>query len=135
MTEWEVVAVKADAPWKNGKEFFDALKKDPANMHIGVGPALGNNDHIQFLALAKRYGADPKAVKFVVYPNTAAEQIPALLGGHIKAITISLARRWSRSRSASSACSALLRRARRSRSRCSHLEGTGHRLRLSALAR
>ena len=72
MTEWEVVAVKADAPWKDGKEFFEALKKDPANMHIGVGPALGNNDHIQFLALAKRYGADPKAVKFVVYPNTAA---------------------------------------------------------------
>ena len=59
MTEWEVVAVKADAPWKDGKEFFEALKKDPANMHIGVGPALGNNDHIQFLALAKRYGADP----------------------------------------------------------------------------
>ena len=90
MTEWEVVAVKADAPWKDGKEFFEAVKKDPANMHIGVGPALGNNDHIQFLALAKLFGADPKAVKFVVYPNTAAEQIPALLGGHIKAITISL---------------------------------------------
>ena len=90
MTEWEVVAVKADAPWKDGKEFFEALKKDPGNMHIGVGPALGNNDHIQFLALTKLYGADPKAVKFVVYPNTAAEQIPALLGGHIKAITISL---------------------------------------------
>ena len=90
MTEWEVVAVKADAPWKDGKEFFEALKKDPGKMHIGVGPALGNNDHIQFLALTKRYGADPKSVKFVVYPNTAAEQIPALLGDHIKAITISL---------------------------------------------
>ena len=90
MTEWEVVAVKADAPWKDGKEFFEAMKKDPANMHIGVGPALGNNDHIQFLMLTKLFGADPKAVKFVVYPNTAAEQIPALLGGHIKAITISL---------------------------------------------
>ena len=90
MTEWEVVAVKADAPWKDGKEFFEAMKKDPTNMHIGVGPALGNNDHIQFLALTKLFGADPKAVKFVVYPNTAAEQIPALLGGHIKAITISL---------------------------------------------
>lgn len=91
MAEWEVVAVKADAPWKNGKEFFEAMKKDPTNMHIGVGPALGNDDHIQFLTLAKAFGADPKKVKFVVYPNTAAEQIPALLGGHIKAITISLA--------------------------------------------
>lgn len=90
MTEWEVVAVRADAPWKDGKAFFDALKADPSRMHIGVGPALGNDDHIQFLTLTKAFGGDPKAVKFVVYPATAAEQIPALLGGHIQAITISL---------------------------------------------
>jgi putative tricarboxylic transport membrane protein len=89
--EWEVVAVKADAPWKDGKAFFDALKKDPSSMAIGVGPALGNDDHIQFLTLAKAFGVDPKSIKFVVYPKTAAEQIPALLGGHIQAITISLA--------------------------------------------
>ena len=91
MAEWEVVAVKADAPWKNGKSFFEAIKRDPAGMPVGVGPALGNDDHIQFLTLAKMYGVDPKTVKFVVYPKTAAEQIPALLGGHIKAITISMA--------------------------------------------
>ena len=91
MAEWEVVAVKADSPWKDGKEFFEAMKKDPTSMHVGVGPALGNDDHIQFLTLTKAFGADPKAVKFVVYPNTAAEQIPALLGGHIQAITISMA--------------------------------------------
>jgi len=91
MAEWEVVAVKADSPWKNGKDFFEAMKKDPTSMHVGVGPALGNDDHIQFLTLTKAFGADPKAVKFVVYPNTAAEQIPALLGGHIQAITISMA--------------------------------------------
>jgi putative tricarboxylic transport membrane protein len=91
MAEWEVVAVKADSPWKDGKEFFEAMKKDPESMHIGVGPSLGNDDHIQFLTLTKAYGAYPKKVKFVVYPNTTAEQIPALLGGHIQAITISLA--------------------------------------------
>jgi len=91
MAEWEVVAVKADSPWKDGKSFFEAMKKDPTSMHIGVGPALGNDDHIQFLTLTKAFGANPKEVKFVVYPNTAAEQIPALLGGHIQAITISMA--------------------------------------------
>ena len=91
MAEWEVIAVRADAPWTDGKGFFEALKKNPGDMPIGVGPTLGNDDHIQFLTLAKAYGVDPKTVKFVVYPRTAAEQIPALLGGHIKAITISLA--------------------------------------------
>ena len=89
--EWEVVAVAADSPWKTGNEFFEALKKDPASMPIGVGPALGNDDHIQLLMLAKAYGVDPKTIKLVVYPNTAAEQIPALMGGHVKAITISMA--------------------------------------------
>lgn len=91
MAEWETVAVKADAPWKTGKDFFEAMKKDPASIHVGVGPTLGNDDHIQFLTLTKAFGANPKGLKFVVYPNTAAEQIPALLGGHIQAITISLA--------------------------------------------
>ncbi|MBN2753044.1 MAG: tripartite tricarboxylate transporter substrate binding protein [Rhodospirillaceae bacterium] len=91
MAEWEVVAVKADAPWTDGKSFFEAMKKDPTSIHVGVGPALGNDDHIQFLTLTKAFGADPKSVKFVVYPKTASEQIPALLGGHIQAITISLA--------------------------------------------
>jgi putative tricarboxylic transport membrane protein len=89
--EWEVVAVNADAPWKDGKSFFEAMKQNPTGMVIGVGPSLGNDDHIQFLTLAKAYGVDPKSIKFVVYPKTAAEQIPALLGGHIQAITISLA--------------------------------------------
>jgi putative tricarboxylic transport membrane protein len=89
--EWEVVAVKADAPWKDGKSFFEAIKQNPSGMVVGVGPSLGNDDHIQFLTLAKAFGVDPKSIKFVVYPKTAAEQIPALLGGHIQAITISLA--------------------------------------------
>jgi putative tricarboxylic transport membrane protein len=91
MAEWETIAVAAAAPWKTGKEFFEAMKKDPAGIPVGVGPTLGNDDHIQFLTLAQMFNVDPKTVKFVVFPATAAEQIPALLGGHIKAITISLA--------------------------------------------
>jgi tripartite-type tricarboxylate transporter receptor subunit TctC len=88
--EWEVVVVDADAPYKTGKEFFDALKADPSKMPIGVGPKLGNDDHIQFLMLAKEYGIDPKNINFVVYPGAGGEQIPALLGGHVSALTIGL---------------------------------------------
>ena len=90
-TEWISVAVKADSPYKTAKDLLEQLKKDPGSLTIGVGPALGNNDHIQFLMLAMAYGVDPTKVKLVVYPNTAAEQIPALMGGHVKAITISMA--------------------------------------------
>ncbi|SMG31822.1 tripartite tricarboxylate transporter substrate binding protein [Dethiosulfovibrio salsuginis] len=90
-TEWISVAVAKDAPWTNGKELFEAIAADPNGMVVGVGPSLGNNDHISFLMLAQKYGVDPKLIKFVVYPKTAAEQIPALMGGHVKAITIGLA--------------------------------------------
>ncbi|MCF4151656.1 tripartite tricarboxylate transporter substrate binding protein [Dethiosulfovibrio sp. F2B] len=89
--EWIAVAVAKDAPWTNGKELFEAIDADPDGMVIGVGPALGNDDHISFLMLAQKYGVDPQKIKFVVYPKTAAEQIPALMGGHVKAITIGLA--------------------------------------------
>lgn len=90
-TEWEVVAVKKDAPYKDGKEFFEALKADPSKINIAVGPALGNDDHIQFLMLAKAFGiTDVSKIKFVVYPGAGGEEIPALLGGHVQAVTISL---------------------------------------------
>lgn len=89
-TEWEAVAVSADSPYKTGKEFFEALKADPSKMPIGVGPSLGNDDHIQFLMLAKAYGVPVKNINFVVYPGAGGEQIPALLGGHVKALTIGL---------------------------------------------
>ena len=89
--EWEVVAVPKDSPYKTGKEFFEALKADPSKISVAVGPALGNDDHIQFLMLAKAYGiTDMSKIKFVVYPGAGGEEIPALLGGHVQAMTISL---------------------------------------------
>ncbi len=89
--EWEAIAVPKDSPYKTGKEFFDALKADPSKINIGVGPTLGNNDHIQFLTLAKAYGiTDVSKIKFVVYPGAGGEEIPALLGNHVQALTISL---------------------------------------------
>ncbi len=90
-SEWISVAVKADAPYKNVKELMEAIKADPASVPIGIGPALGNNDHIVFLRLAKTFGIDPAKVKFIVYPGAGGEIVPALLGGHIKATVIGLA--------------------------------------------
>jgi putative tricarboxylic transport membrane protein len=89
-TEWEVVAVASTSPYKTGKEFFEALKKNPRSLPIGVGPTLGNDDHLQFLMLARRFGIKPKDINFVVYPGAGGEQIPALLGGHVKALTIGM---------------------------------------------
>jgi len=90
-TEWISVAVQADAPYKNIKDLMEAIKANPAAIPIGVGPTLGNNDHLLILRLAKSYGIDPAKLKFIVYPGAGGEIVPALLGGHIKCTSIGLA--------------------------------------------
>lgn len=88
--EWEAVAVGNDSPWKTVKELMEAIKANPSAVPIAVGPSLGNDDHLVFLQLAKIYGVDPAKVKFIVYPGAGGEEVPALLGGHVKAMVIGL---------------------------------------------
>jgi len=90
-TEWISIAVEQDSPWKTVKDLFEAIKADPSAVPIGVGPTLGNNDHLMFLELAQEFGVDPATIKFIVYPGAGGEIVPALLGGHVKATSIGLA--------------------------------------------
>ena len=57
--EWIAVAVKADSPHKGINDLLTAIKANPSAVPIGVGPTLGNNDHLVFLSLAKNFGIDP----------------------------------------------------------------------------
>ena len=90
-TEWISIAVEQDSPWKTVKDLFDAIKADPSSVPVGVGPTLGNNDHLMFLELAQEFGVDPATIKFIVYPGAGGEIVPAVLGGHVKATSIGLA--------------------------------------------
>ncbi len=90
-TEWISIAVEQDSPWKTVKDLFEAIKANPSAVPIGVGPTLGNNDHLMFLELAQEFGVDPASIKFIVYPGAGGEIVPALLGGHVKATSIGLA--------------------------------------------
>jgi tripartite-type tricarboxylate transporter receptor subunit TctC len=89
-TEWEAIAVRNDSPWKTIKDLMEAIKANPGSVPIAVGPSLGNDDHLVFLQLAKVYGVDPAKVKFIVYPGAGGEEVPALLGGHVKAMVIGM---------------------------------------------
>ncbi|HOX31688.1 MAG TPA: tripartite tricarboxylate transporter substrate-binding protein [Spirochaetales bacterium] len=90
-SEWISITVQADSPYKSINDLMTAIKADPSAVPIGVGPTLGNNDHLLILRLAKSYGIDPAKLKFIVYPGAGGEIVPALLGGHIKCTTIGLA--------------------------------------------
>jgi len=87
-SEWEALAVSVDSPYKTLKDVMEAIKADPGSMPIGIGPSLGNDDHITILELAKAYGIPPASLKFIVYPGAGGEIVPAVLGGHVKLTVI-----------------------------------------------
>ncbi|HUX38231.1 MAG TPA: tripartite tricarboxylate transporter substrate-binding protein [Rectinemataceae bacterium] len=87
-SEWEALAVSADSPYKSLKDVMEAIKANPGSMPIGIGPSLGNDDHVTILELAKAYGIPPASLKFIVYPGAGGEIVPAVLGGHVKLTVI-----------------------------------------------
>jgi putative tricarboxylic transport membrane protein len=83
-----VFAVRADSPLKTAKEAADRLRTDLAGFTVAFANALGNQNHIAAAQVVKGVGANPKALKTVVF-NGSGEGVAALLGGHVDAITIS----------------------------------------------
>ncbi len=84
--DYVVFAVKADAPFKTGRELIERLRKDPKSVSIGFATAVGSHNHIAAGLLAKAAGADVRSLKVVAFKGSA-EAITALLGGHIDLVT------------------------------------------------
>lgn len=80
------LTVKADAPYNTVQEFVDYCKKNPGKVSIG-NSAPGSVWHIGAGLLAEKTGIDVKHVAF----EGAAGAVTALAGGHIEAVSVSLA--------------------------------------------
>ncbi|WP_040982506.1 tripartite tricarboxylate transporter substrate binding protein [Oceanobacillus jeddahense] len=88
-TEWVSVAVPPDSPYETGEEVMEELKDDPTSLKIGVGPSLGNSDHLSFVQAAQEFGVDVSQVEFLVY-ESGGDVLTALLGGHVDVATMSV---------------------------------------------
>jgi tripartite-type tricarboxylate transporter receptor subunit TctC len=80
------LTVKADAPYNSVKEFVEYCKKNPGKVSIG-NSAPGSVWHIGAGLLANETGIEVKHVAF----EGAAPAVTALAGGHIEAVSVSLA--------------------------------------------
>jgi putative tricarboxylic transport membrane protein len=80
------IAVRADSPIKDAKDFIARLKADPASLSISVGSTRGASNHFVVGALAKAAGIDPKKLKILTFGG-GAESVTNLLGGHIDAMS------------------------------------------------
>ncbi|SCB72612.1 Tripartite-type tricarboxylate transporter, receptor component TctC [[Bacillus] enclensis] len=88
-TEWQALAVPVDSKYETASELLDQMKKDPKSLKIGVGPGLGNDDHLSIVQAASEKGIDPTKLDFLVYEG-GGDVVTALLGGHVDAVTTSL---------------------------------------------
>lgn len=85
-TDPAALTVRADAPFKTLKEFVEYAKAHPGEITIG-NSAPGSIWHIAAGLMAEKAGIDVKHVPF----DGAQPAVTALVGGHIKAVSVSVA--------------------------------------------
>lgn len=82
-TEYEVIVVPKDSPYKTIDDLIAAFKKDPGSVSWGGGSA-GGTDHILAGLIAKSAGVDPTKVNYVAFSG-GGEALAAILGGQVTA--------------------------------------------------
>ncbi|HWO42149.1 MAG TPA: tripartite tricarboxylate transporter substrate-binding protein [Candidatus Eisenbacteria bacterium] len=78
-----VVVVKADAPYKNMKDFIEAAKKSPNQLRQAGGSVTGR-DNLMRLLIQKATGAQWTYISF----PSGGERLSNLLGGHVQMMVI-----------------------------------------------
>lgn len=85
-TEYNVLSVRADAPFKTALDLVAKLKTAPDSLSVAIGTSRGNGSHIGVALPFKRAGIDIRRLRTVVFPS-AGESVSNLLGGHVDYIT------------------------------------------------
>jgi putative tricarboxylic transport membrane protein len=83
MLEPAVVAVKADSPYKNMKDFIEAAKKSPNQLRQSGGSVTGR-DNLMRLLIQKATGSQWTYISF----PSGGERLSNLLGGHVQIMVI-----------------------------------------------
>ena len=84
-SDYMIISVKAESPIRTGREFIERLRKDPGSLSIAIGSVVGGSSHIGLASVLKAGGVDVKKIKTVVF-KSGAENVTALLGGHVDAV-------------------------------------------------
>lgn len=78
-----IVAVSPAAPWTSLTALLDAWRRNPARVVAGGGSAVGGQDHMKLLVLARAAGIDPRTIRYVPFDG-GGEALTTLLGGFIQ---------------------------------------------------
>ncbi len=78
-------AVKADGPFKSGKDVITRMRSAPESVTFAFGTAIGNANHIGIALALRAAGIDPAKMKVVVY-KASIDATTALMGGHVDVV-------------------------------------------------
>lgn len=78
-------AVKADGPFKSGKDIIERVKAAPDSVSFAFGTSVGNANHIGIALALKAAGVDPARLKTVIF-KASIEATNALMGGHVDVV-------------------------------------------------
>ncbi len=84
-TDYDVLAVRADARWNTLGELVEAWRKKPTSIVVAGGSAVGGQDHMKVLLLAASAGIEPRSVRYVPFDG-GGEALTALLGGFVQLV-------------------------------------------------
>jgi tripartite-type tricarboxylate transporter receptor subunit TctC len=79
-SDYTVLLVPKDKPWKTARELIDAIKANPGKLSTGVD--FGSVGHITTMALLHALGLKPDAVRIVTFDGAGAMRT-ALAGGQV----------------------------------------------------
>jgi putative tricarboxylic transport membrane protein len=78
-------AVKADGPFKSGKDIIARVKSAPESVAFAFGTSAGNANHIGIALALKAAGIDAAKMKTVIF-KASIEATNALMGGHVDVV-------------------------------------------------
>ncbi len=82
ITDYQVILVKADSPYKTMGDLMAAMKKDPGSVKFAGASSPGSMDHLAIAKLAKGAGIDPNKLSYIAF-NDVGSGLTALLGGNV----------------------------------------------------
>lgn len=85
-TDYGMIAVRADSPWKNLNDLMAALEKNPDSVVFGAGASIGSQDWMKTALLAKQANVDPRKMRYVAFEG-GGEPVTALMGNHVQAVS------------------------------------------------
>lgn len=85
-TDYGVVAVRKDSPFRSLKDLANALRSDSRAVAIGAGGTIGSQDWFKAALLARAAGLSHKLMRFVAFEG-GGEALAALDGGHVQVVT------------------------------------------------